>query len=234
MKNRPVIIRTALFLAAVVMVILLMPRRDQKLYRYEINRPWGYSLLTAPFDVPVYRDSISARELRDSLESTFLPVFKRDDDVAKPLFDAISKNQDIPSEQRTELRNTLMRLYRDGIISPETSEELKKNKRTEVRFVDGNQLVKAGTKKFRTQRKAYAVIDSTFEDSDLRKSINNMRLAAMLTPNITLDTVATRNLFEERIQPLNAAIAFIQKGERIIDRGDRVTPQLYEILNTYE
>ncbi|MDE7369473.1 MAG: HDIG domain-containing protein, partial [Muribaculaceae bacterium] len=215
-------------------LVLLMPRRDQKLYRYEINRPWGYSLLTAPFDVPVYRDSISSREMRDSLEATFLPVFNRNDNASKPIFDVLSKMHSISAEDRSALRSTLMRIYRDGIVSPETFEELKKNNRTEVRFVEGNQLVRSSATQFKTPRQAYAVIDSMFADPELRKSIGNMRLASLVEPNIILDTAATRQLFEERIQPVNAAIDVIQKGERIIDRGDRVTPQLYEILNTYE
>ncbi|MDE7155271.1 MAG: hypothetical protein K2N79_03190, partial [Muribaculaceae bacterium] len=180
MIKRPVIIRTALFLAAVVMVVLLMPRRDQKLYRYEINRPWGYSLLTAPFDVPVYRDSISSREMRDSLEATFLPVFNRNDNASKPIFDVLSKMHSISAEDRSALRSTLMRIYRDGIVSPETFEELKKNNRTEVRFVEGNQLVRSSATQFKTPRQAYAVIDSMFADPELRKSIGNMRLASLV------------------------------------------------------
>ena len=232
--KRPVIIRILLFLAAVAMVLILMPRRSQKLYDYETNRPWGHSLLTAPFDIPVYRDSISSREMRDSLEATFLPIFNREDGAAQPLFKALSKMTGITAEQRSELRSTLMQLYRDGIVTPEAFDELNNYNKIEVRFVDGNQLVRASARSFKTPRQAYAVIDSMFTAPELRKSIADIHLPSLLTPNVMLDTAATNQLFRERIQPVNAAIDVIQKGERIIDRGDRVTPQLYEILNTYE
>lgn len=234
MLKRPLIIRIVLFVAAVTMVLLLMPRRAQQLYNYEVNRPWGYSLLTAPFDIPIYRDSISSREMRDSLEATFLPVFTRRDEVAKPLLDRLLSLGGVSPEQRTSLRNAVSRIYRDGIVSADDYEELRDKKKTEVRFVSNNQLVKSSASRFKTPRQAYATIDSMFRDQAMRKAMGDIKLSSQLVPNVVLDTAATSRLYQERLQPAQAAIGVIQKGERIIDRGDRVTPQLYEILNTYE
>jgi len=90
------------------------------------------------------------------------------------------------------------------------------------------------TAKVRSQREAYAWIDSIVRDPASRHALQNLQLSRMLLPNLSLDTVENTRLYNERIQPVTAAISVIQQGERIIDRGDIVTPQLATILSTYE
>lgn len=60
----------AVFAAALAVVLWLMPRPNKHKYNYEENRPWGYSLLTAPFDITVYRDSATVNAMLDSIQVT--------------------------------------------------------------------------------------------------------------------------------------------------------------------
>ena len=43
------IVRFALFVGAVALIMLAMPRDDRRTYLYEKNQPWRYPLLTAQF-----------------------------------------------------------------------------------------------------------------------------------------------------------------------------------------
>ena len=104
----------------------------------------------------------------------------------------------------------------------------------EVGFVENNTVVKHGVRGLRTPRQAYAVIDSLFHTPQARTAITDFQLASMILPNILIDTMATERLYEDRLRPIEAAIGVVQQGERIVDRGDIVTPQLYAILSTYE
>ena len=70
--------RVLLYLGCVVMAVWLMPRKAANNYQYELGKPWAYPLLTAPADMPVYPDSLSATLARDSIDATFRPVYKRD------------------------------------------------------------------------------------------------------------------------------------------------------------
>lgn len=70
--------RAALFVASVALLVYFLPRTDKDRFIYEVNRPWSYALLTAPFDIPEHLDSVSASHLKDSIDARFEPVFKRD------------------------------------------------------------------------------------------------------------------------------------------------------------
>ena len=75
--SRKSIFRSLLFIVSAAIIFYFLPRNDRQFYVYEMNRPWNYSLLTAPFDIPIHLDSIRAREIKDSIDNAFLPIYKR-------------------------------------------------------------------------------------------------------------------------------------------------------------
>lgn len=233
MFKRIAIIRIGLFVAAVVIALLLLPDNNDNKLTFEVNRPWGHSLLTAPFDIPVYRDSTTINEMRDSLDRTFLPVFRRDDSESRALLRRMLSVEGVSPEIRNKLRTNVEKLYKDGIVTPEEYSMIHQRGLTEVRFLVNNSMVKEPVAKLRSPRVAYALLDSVFNQTSARKAMADMQLSSLLVPNVLIDTAVTGHLYNERMQEVEAAIGVIQQGERIIDRGDRVTPQLYAILSTY-
>ena len=75
-KNKKVYLGLMFVIATVVMVYF-MPRDSRHKFIYEANRPWSYSLLTAPFDITVYRDSATVKAMTDSVERTMVPIYRR-------------------------------------------------------------------------------------------------------------------------------------------------------------
>ena len=232
-EKHPAILRLAIFLASVIIVLLLIPHSDDRKYAFEENRPWGHSLLTAPFNIPVYLDSATYRMKRDSLERTFLPVFRRDESWPRQLQRQLLAVKGISPEERTRLRQAVERLYSDGIVSTEDYQSIRSRGLREVRFVGDNTVVRGAAGSLRSPRTAYSRLDSIFAHTPVRQAMTTIGLPSLLKPNVVLDTIVNEQLYTERMQQLNAATGMIQEGERIIDRGDRVTPELYTILTTY-
>ncbi len=71
-------LKIAVALIASVIVVLLLMKSDHQNFSYELNQPWRYPLLTAEFDTPVMRDSVSAQLMRDSIDRAFVPFVYRD------------------------------------------------------------------------------------------------------------------------------------------------------------
>lgn len=93
LPRRKSTLRLLTFLAATAIIVYFLPRVDEHSYTYEINRPWNYSLLTAPFDIPVHLDSLKARQVKDSIDAAFVPVYKRipvGDDVTRQLSESLA------------------------------------------------------------------------------------------------------------------------------------------------
>ena len=77
LPGHKITLRALLFFAAVTLIVYFLPRTDKNHYIYEVNRPWSYALLTAPFDIPVHLDSASVAVLKDSIDRNFEPVYVR-------------------------------------------------------------------------------------------------------------------------------------------------------------
>lgn len=233
------LLRWSVFFAVVLIIFYFLPKSDQNRYRYEVNRPWSYNLLTAPFDIPVHLDSISAQNIKDSLDAHFEPVYFRDRQVEKQIIEEytrrLNENTQAPinAYQRSILLNELKKIYETGVVDYSdlgSGNSVPVN----VRMLADNVTVSVPSARFRSIRKAYTHLDSAITDPKIHAAITATKLSEILKPNIRPDSLETERFRNESYQSALAPIGVVQQGERIIDRGDIVTPQLYTILHTYE
>ncbi len=229
------------FGAAILLMFHLRPSTNENRYVYEINRPWTYNLLTAPFDIPVRHDTVSAIAIRDSLEATFQPVYVRDaakegQILAKSASRMIQNiTSSLTPSQRTIVLARLRDIYQTGVIDINSiPKRADSTNVTQIRLLEGDHADSQPVGRFLSPRQAYSRLDSLISDPTLRAAVTSSRLSELIEPNIILDSLTTRRFKEEAYATALTPIGVIQHGERIIDRGDIVTPQLYTILDTYE
>lgn len=225
-------------LLGTIIVVWLLPRHSESTYIYQVNRPWNYQLLTAPFDIPIRPDSLTAREAIDSINRLFVPVYKRmtsvDDAVRTRFARALGEVDGVSASTRSRLTSKLRELYASGIVDEEAFNDISTGRLPAVRVANGNVLSKKSTSALRSPRKAYEWIKEELPGDEAHYAIEQSKLATMLTPNVVLDTLMTNRMRAEQHQKATAPIGVIQQGERIIDRGEVVTLQLYTTLKTYE
>lgn len=221
-------------LVAVAVSAYFMPRSSRTRYSYEENRPWAYALLTAPFDITVYRDSATVQHLIDSIDASLVPIYRRDNSQPKRVEELIAENDSLPERVRTQLVRAVEHVYGRGVVDQTTSAMIARGELPEVKFAENQVIESSPTGQFMSQRNAYAYIDSLFTTADEHRAFQAMRLSEQLLPNIVEDREATQQYRESLIQPVVAGIGLIQKGEKIIGPAEIVTPQLYEVLKTYE
>ncbi len=233
-------VRWSIFILATILIVYFLPRKNGREFVYETNRPWAFSLLTAPFDIPVHLDSIRATQVRDSLELRFEPVYFRDNNIEKTALSQFSAQLNSSEEialsplERNRLLAQVRKVYESGIVDADTYSRIAASRLPGIRVIHDNVALSVPTNRYRSARKAYAYIDSVMNDRRFSHAIGVCGLADILVPNVIIDSAETRRLHDEVLQRAMAPIGVIQQGERIIDRGDIVTPQLYTILRTYE
>lgn len=233
--------RTGLLLAATAVILLLLPHADKQSYSYELNQPWKYPLLTADFDTPILRDSTTARELRDSIDAHFVPFVQRDADIAPSSvsrFVNTIKGKASPQEEAL-LSSLLRQAYAHGVLNVKTYEQVRRQKLPVLRTVsreDGASSVhNIDASDMLSPAKAFEQIDSLYRKSagkaiegELAKALN-----ICLVPNLVNDSAADAKFRDHEYLTVNGAQGVIKKGQRIVDRGEIVTPQVYTNLNTY-
>lgn len=237
LPRRKSTLRLLTFLAATAIIVYFLPRVDEHSYTYEINRPWNYSLLTAPFDIPVHLDSLKARQVKDSIDAAFVPVYKRipvGDDVTRQLSESLAASGVLGASERTALERQVARMFDDGIVDQTTYDMIRGGRLPQVRMISSNVAHNEPTSGFKSPRRAYAWLDSVMSSASYHRAIGSSGLSRLITPNVVYDSVASRRFLDDLYQRAMAPVGVVQQGERIVDRGDIVTPRLFTVLQTYE
>lgn len=236
--------RVALLICATVVLLLVMPHNDTLSYNYEVNQPWRYQLLMADFDMEIKRDSASAQQLRDSIDRAFVPIVWRDDYVARENVQRFSNaiRGKAPAQSAALLVQLLNNAYVYGVLDSHIYSRMMENPSHELRMANRENgaaaLTTIAAGQMMSPANAFEYIDSAYRAAGAPLIENNNEeiaraLSAALQPNIVLDTAADSKLRAQEYLAADASIGVIKKGQRIVDRGEIVTPQIYTNLNTY-
>lgn len=245
-NGKHIIVNLSLVAAAIAVILMLLPHDDRQSYNYELNQPWRYQLLTADFDMPILRDSSSARLMRDSIDRAFVPFVKRDASVAT---NNITKFRNaitgkIPPTRAAHLADLLTQAYSRGIVDTDVYGRIHNSTGGHLRVSDiengANAVETIDAHDMLSPSKAFQFIDSLYHtglsgaaaSEALDSDVAHM-LGAVLTPNVIIDSVADNKFRQQEYLTVNGALGVIKKGQRIVDRGEIVTPQIFTNLNTY-
>ncbi|MDE6741341.1 MAG: hypothetical protein K2J58_03305, partial [Muribaculaceae bacterium] len=115
------ILKISVALTASVIILLLLMKSDHQNFSYELNQPWRYPLLTAEFDTPIMRDSVSAQLMRDSIDRAFVPFVKRDTRASARNVDRFVKiiGNYVDVADAAFLGKKLTEVYNRGVVSAE-------------------------------------------------------------------------------------------------------------------
>lgn len=238
------IIRLALLLGSAGIILWLLPRNDLKSYSYELNQPWRYQLLMADFDIEVKRDSVSAQQMRDSIDKNFIPIVKRRVDVADKGIERFAKSiaGQAPPAAISSLTALLRQIYARGVVDTKIYRQIQSNPSHELRIAyeenGASTLSSIDASAMMSPAKAFEFIDSAYRASGAPEITKNNdeiahALSVILLPDIVLDTIADNKYRAQEYLAADASIGVIKKGQRIVDRGEIVNPQIYTNLNTY-
>lgn len=232
-------VRFALFVGSIVLILLSMPRADRHAYIYEKNQPWRYPLLTAQFDVPVMPDSATIKMLQDSIDKQFVPFVIEDVSIAEKNISDFSKSlesQNLADEQW--LISILSTIYNRGIVDNEIYEKIKSTQTNYVRTTHhdepDNFIATLPTTSMLTSRQAYLLIDSLYSKRNLQTDLSSTHINDYLQPNILSDNEADEKFRNQEYLNVSGAQGVIKQGQRIVDRGEIVTSQIYKNLQVYE
>lgn len=239
------LIRFGLAITSVAVILLFLPRADHQSFSFEENQPWKYPLLTADFDTPILRDSASVRKMRDSIDRVFVPFVKRDLEAEKTnmeRFANIIRNHS-SHEERTLLLKLLKQTFENGVLESKMYANIVTNGNRQLRLVEGNSgesksVVAINAASMLSPARAFGRIDSIFSHEfhggegkmapEIRKALN-----LCITPNIVTDSATDYKYRSQEYLNVTGAMGVIKKGQRIVDRGEIINPQIFTNLNTY-
>lgn len=241
--SRATLIRCGLLLAATAIIMLLLPRADHQSYTYELNQPWKYPLLTAEYDMPVMRDSASAKALRDSINAGFIPFVKRNPETGRRNVERFRKamTPTLGEAGTARITTLLEHVYSLGVADSRLHDIISRQTPRRVRIADdesANTITTADASSMLSPAEAFQYIDSALsvaeerDRGDIDPALARALNAAIL-PDVTIDSLADDKYRSQEYLNVNGALGVIKKGQRIVDRGEIITPQIFTNLNTY-
>ena len=234
------LIRILLFVSAVIVLTYFFPRQGKTFIVFEEGRPWAHSLLTAPFDFPIYKDNAVLEHERDSIMSAYEPIYTTDKAVVRNMVNGFEKalneydNIKLSTDQKVSFTQALTDIYSNGIITAEEYNRLKAENINSIRILENNVTQNKPLEQLYTPKSAYESIMGQYTDNYSRHLLQSCNINEYLTSNLVYDSLMSNKVRDKLLQQLIPSEGMVQAGERIIDRGEIVTPELYRILTSYE
>lgn len=234
------LMKIALVVVSTALIVYFMPRSDEFGYQYDINQPWRYGQLMATFKFPIYKnDSVVHRE-QDSIVRRFQPYYNVDaqvSDSALSRFHRTAANEWNGVGAGVYVRHIAVLLdtvYKHGIISAEDYSRLKDKGQKSIRMVRNNIATSVPLNRVFTNKSAYEYIISQDTVTYSRLVLQQFNINQVLNANLEYDEKKSELELQEAIESMTKSNGFVQSGQKIVDRGELVTKEVYDILKSYE
>jgi putative nucleotidyltransferase with HDIG domain len=233
------LIRAALVIGTVAIIVWLMPRSSEFSFNAEKGRPWIYSDLSAPFDFPIYKSDEAISKERDSLMKLYEPYFIINKEVSGKEIRQFYKDYSngipgLANDYLSIIANRLRDLYATGIMNSSDYANLHQDTTRLIRVIDGKNANSVSITKINSVVSAYEEI---FLDETLaahREILKKCNLNDYLAPNLTYDKERSEASLNELHNSIPLATGLVQRGQKIIDRGDIVDTKTYNILMSFK
>ncbi len=231
------IYKISIAVACIGVIVYFMPRNSVFNYTYNINTPWTYSQIMADFDFPIYKDELRLKAEKDSITAHFEPYFTKDINVEKASLSAFEKryisdyHKYISREQYNALYNKLQKIYSQGIISAEDMNIGKQGESTFIKLINNNISSTANINNFIKIPEAYKIL--VRNDTTPHRTLNRLNLEEYIGANIKYDSLRSKRALNEELEALSISDGLVQKGQRIIGRGEIIDSRTYQILQSY-
>ena len=235
---RNYVMRAVLIILSIGMIVWAMPHDNRSYFHIEKGKPWKYADFTAPFDFPVYKSDEAIQAEKDSLMKSYEPYYYYDQNKEIQMVNKFKKDyaEGIPGlgeEYIKIITNRLHSLYQQGIMSPTEYTELRADTARMIRVVSGKQANSISIMEVYSAKAAY---EQLFRDETLalqRPILQKCNLNDYITPNLLYDKDRSETSINDLMSSIALASGVVQKGQKIVGRGEIVTDKTYRTMESF-
>ena len=236
---RDFLIRVGLIIVTVGLIVWSLPSDTNNTFKVEKGKPWNYADLRAPFDFPILKTDEAVKEERDSLLKQYEPYFNLNKTVEATQIRQFVKDYDqgipgISNDYISIIANRLHDIYHKGVMSTTDYALVNKDTTRMIRIVSGKTAVSERISKVYSTVSAY---EQLFLDPELdshREILQKCNLNDYIAPNLSYDKERSEASLSDLNNSIPLASGLCQRGQKIIDRGDIVDNNTYNILTSYQ
>lgn len=239
-NNRSLIYKVFLFIASTLLLIYLFPKGGQFKYNFQKGKPWQYENLYAPFNFSIKKSEETIKKEQQEIRENAIPYFDYDAEVLPDVEDTFLERLEsryVDSLYTTSKKNVeriglklLKDIYANGVI-----DEIHPNDENKLIYLRrGNEIEERNFSELfkidQLNKKVREAVDKNKSD-DIQPLLYNL-LNESIEPNVTFDAKLTGASIDAELKTLNPNRGVIEKGGRIIAKGEVVEGNRFQILES--
>ena len=233
-----ILIRALLVIVTVAIVVWIMPHENTNLFHVEQGKPWKYAELTAPFDFPIYKAESVVKHERDSIMKEYQPYYKYNVEIERQMVHKFTTDYadgipNVPDDYISIISNRLHSLYQQGIMESKEYETLRSDTTNMINIVNKKQATSVSILEVYSAKRAYEQLFMDEKLIPMRAALQKCNLNNYIIPNLTYDQERSETSRNELMASIPLASGLVQKGQKIVDRGEIVTDRTYRIIDSY-
>lgn len=245
--HKSYIVKGILFLMSIILLVFIFPKEGKFKYEFQRGRPWMHRDLIATYNFAILKPIAIIDQERNDLKAQVKPYFTYDEELTEAkreeLFlnfeaDWKAKYPDTPTiEQKKNANWFRCSLIFDTIISVGIVENLMEIEG--LKQINGFVLIKgnvAEEKQFDEVFKIQAAYEylqiAVSRDSSLDLKLLLNTLEKSLFRNIRYNQTKTEEVQQQELSKLSLTRGMVQTGERIISKGELVSAEKFQILES--
>ena len=210
-----------------LVIVLLLPKKTEVNYSYDLDRPWTHGKLIAEFNFEIFKLPQVLEKEKDSLLKSYQPYYKIDTLVGKKaLADfehaVASDTTTIMAKYSSILERRLHFLYEKGIMEDADYDKI---------ILDSISSIHIVKDKFESQEEIAGIMpvrvayNRLFDDEELKEHIDQLQdshLSDYVKANLKDDVERNSIAKDELLKSVGSSKGLRKKGELIIDQGQNV------------
>lgn len=237
------IYKVLLFAITMFLMVFFFPKTARFNFEYNQGFPWNYSSLRAPFDFAVLKTSQEIEEEKELLLEELIPYYRiklnHTDSLLSEVHKSFKKNWSEKYEENTSQRiktrskEIIDQIFHDLIQTGIRSNIDNENSKGQINLLKGNQAITIPLSKIYTLASAQDYINQKIEkEKIIDHEIVKSTVISHLFQNVSFDEITTNKEKESLLAGMSLTYGLIQKGELIIQEGELITAEKYQVLDS--
>ena len=232
-----------------LIIVYLMPRSATFNYEYREGHPWRYGDLFAKqkFNIEMSDSAISAQE--DSVRKAFQPYFNVNATVRPAMIAKIKSVEVTTGDSENKVKalsnremapyvihasQLLDTVYSHGVVSPQIYDSLQNVGVKAVRLITNNVAYSVPFSSIFSTQSAYQFIMNHDRERFSPNVMARLNINLVLEENARLDYEKSKEECDDQLARIPRGVGLVVAGERIVSRGEIVTPEIYLKLKSYD
>lgn len=219
------------------------------MFRYDFvqGEEWSDKTLFAPYDFPISKTADEYKADIETFESQYLPVYHHDSSVRNEALGAVKQYftitdtellpeafRGLPAERKraVTIYRLVDKIYNSGIIDNKSSQ----NGSPIVRVITADKLESKNRANLYDPQSAKEFINKELQSAGIAQNgnLHPNEAELFILPDILFDEEINRYMFKEESSRVSTTKGFIKKGKTLIEKGEFVTKEKYELLNSFK